>query len=182
MGDPETRGIPARPSDFKEPGNLGGPSPALASELTEIRAARKSHHKKTETQPSGGSAVGAGNPPRPPAVWTPISAGAFLQAIHYLPAGLTGYDGWMLEESELKSCAPLAAEIFQDLLPADAYWVKLLAFAGVMGGIEINKMRKYKNWLAEQSKKNPPVKPPPNVPAPIPAANPEALKLPPFNP
>jgi hypothetical protein len=76
-----------------------------------------------------------------------------MQALHLVPAGLTGYDGWVLNQQEMSLCAPLASEVFQELFPADSYWVKLIAFAGVMGGIEIRKFHAYKAWLAQRAPK-----------------------------
>jgi hypothetical protein len=69
-----------------------------------------------------------------------------------LPAGLTGYQGFLLTPEELGELAPLTAEVLTDILPYDAGWVKLSVLLMAFAGIEARKLDGFRLWKIEQAK------------------------------
>lgn len=174
---PKTPGAPS-----SGPVDASQPSPSFSQEHAAVKEERgrgRPPGAKNKAKAAGASgSASSSNASVPQTTWTPELAAGFIQALHMLPAGLTGFGGFLYSEAELKAAAPISAEVFNDILPYDMYWFKLLTFAGVIGTIEMRKLAAYKKWKSEQDAAAALSQTQPEVPAKTPPPHPAGVVRP----
>lgn len=143
--------IDAKPplADLNKPKDPGKPSVEFLEARTIVRRGPRGPYNKNP-KPQGDTEAKPPSSQPPPARWTPVSAGAFIQALHCIPAGIEGNDAWLYTPAELEKAAPVSAEVLNDLVPADAYWLKLVVFAGIVLPIEWSKISAWKTRRAQK--------------------------------
>lgn len=168
-------------------GNPGGPSKLLQDTVKDIRETRGRHKKDCTCEicvtkrasgnnSQSGASTTSGPKQNPPASWSPVVAGTIMDALHLVPASLTGFDGFRLTPEEKTDLAQPTADILNDLLPYDAGWVKIAVFLAAVSSIEAKKLKAFNEWKEAESKKQPINT---QLVRPIPAPAPQTRILPP---
>lgn len=154
-------------------------SPELSAKVAEIKRGR-GRPRKDGSAPAAPAGPAKSRPLAPvadaPAPWSPIVAGRIVGAVHDIGAVTTGFAGFRWTPDEIDAVGPLLAEVLDDALPYQGYRVKLAMLVLTVVGIDLAKVRAWREWKAaevaraEQAMREARAKARGESPAPVPPA------------